>query len=545
MKREQKMGLFGLVCVGFVTVVSVFQNCSKVNFKTNDPAIAQKGTELTVRKVTVDPAFNQQKADMKVLLVVDDSYTMIQSQTQLANAIDSLLNPLQGHNVEFKIVSTSGVPSNEVDYTLTTKYFSEQNIEIPESQLTGLSSYLIEKNVKTSSVNRHGLLKLYRESTTAQLDKLKTQIKAAIQSVGVNGSETEEGLCATARQIFDESASRFFKPGDKAAVVIMSDENDTSVFNKCSTRYRQRTSTKPVVYYNYGQQRAKVSLEYQMTRDGVTTWLPVAWGVSLSGARSIQAGDTCSEADKSDAVGKITYQGYVVRNVKSCIYEVIQASYYGADLGDDGSASDKNLCTMTTYFNGRNYANIYAMVNTIGLSAAADSCGKQLIPSHIVGEEVEYDSVIKSDSVAANAKDLNLAIMNKSNEVFGASGYFVANLIRQTGESCNLSSGQSYGIKYQELTQLLGPQRSIVKSLCNTDFSTTLAQVSEFIVTEAAKSFALPLQDGEVVLSVTILRATDRIKLTTSQFEAAQGTVTLTNFNLVQGDILEFELGPQ
>lgn len=545
MKREQKMGLFGLFIVSAFLVSPIFQNCAKVNYQTTEPNANTKSDSLGVRKVTVDPTYNQQKADMKILLIVDDSYTMSQSQTQLAQAVDSLLNPLQGHNVEFKIVSTSGVPSNEVDYTITNKFYSDQVIEIPESQLSGLSGYFVDKNIKISTVNRHGLLKLYRESTTAQFANLKAQIKSTIQGVGVGGSDTEEGLCASVRQLFDESSSRFFKPGDKAAVVFLTDENDSSDFAKCSTRYRQRVSAKPIVYYNYGQQRAKLSLEYKVLKDGVTSWQPVVWGVSLSGARTINVGQNCSADDKAESVHKLTAQGFVVRNVDSCVYEVISASYYGADLGDDGSIADKNLCANTVYYNGRSYANFYAMVNGSGLSAAVASCVRQVTPGHQLSDPIEYDSVIKSDSVAYNAQDLKLGILNKANSLFGSSGYIVASLIRQSGESCALNAGQSYGVKYQELNTLLGPEKSITQSLCNTDFSSTLSRVSQFVVTEAANSYVLPLQEGESILSVTILRGSEQIKLTPSQYEAVKGSVTLLNFTLVQGDVLEFELGPQ
>lgn len=544
MKRDQKLGFFGLFIVSFFLVSPVFQNCSKVGFRSAANESIVKVEPLSTRTITVDPTYNQEKADMKVLLVVDDSYTMSQSQTQLANAIDSLLNPLQGHNVEFKIVSTSGVPNNEVDYSITKKYFSDQNIEISSSQLEGLSGYFVDNNIKNASSNRHGLLKLYRESTTAQFQNLKQQIKTAIQAVGVAGSDTEEGLCATARQIFDDSDSGFFKVGDKAAIVLLTDENDSSFFSRCSSRYRQRISSQSVVYYNYGQQRAKISLEYQVTNDGVTTWQPVVWGVSLSGPRTISVGANCTPEDQVDSVTKITSQGFVVRNVKNCVYEVIAASYYGADLGDDGS-SDRNLCTQSFSYNGKTYANLYAMINANTLSAAAESCGRQIIPGNQLSGQIEFDSIVRSDPAAYSSQDLKVALLNKSNNVFGPSGYIYASLIRVSGESCALSSGQSYGTKYQELNSLLGPQRSAVQSLCNSDFSSVLTQVSQFIVNVVSNSYVLPLQDGESVLSVSILRNQDKISLTKSDYEVVQNTITLKNFTLLQGDVLEFELGPQ
>ena len=211
MKREQKMGFTGLSIFGFVlslTVAGVFQNCARTNYEEDKGAAA---TTLGIsRKLVIDPSFNQQKANLKVLFVVDDSFTMSQSQTQLANAVDSLLNPLKGHNVDFKIVSTSGVPSNEVDYVLSSRYMTEDHLTIPNSQIAGLPSYLMEKSVAVAASARHSALKLYRTSTTSEFDQLKLQVKSAILNVGVGGSDTEEGLCATARQLFDSASSSFF-----------------------------------------------------------------------------------------------------------------------------------------------------------------------------------------------------------------------------------------------------------------------------------------------------------------------------------------------
>jgi hypothetical protein len=541
MKRNQKLGIAGLFIVGLFVVSPIFQNCAKVNYDTfsNVGVLGAGGT----RKLTIDPTYNQEKANLKVLFVVDDSFTMSQSQLQLASAIDSLLNPLQGHNVDLKIVSTSGVPSNEVDYDISTRYMTEDRLTIPQIQTTSLSSYLIEKSVAINSNFRHGILKLYRSSTTAQFNTLKTQIKSSILAVGVNGSDTEEGLCSTARQLFDMSSSSFFKAGDKAAIVILTDENDSSIFSKCVNRYIQRVASQPVVYYNYGQQRAKVSLEYQLTRDGVTDWHPVVWGVALNGTQTNINGNTCSPSHLNYAVNRITSQGYVIRNVSACVYETVPASYYGADLGDNGSDLNKNLCSQQVVFNNTAYTNLYDMVNAIGLSAQPNSCSKQVLPGNTLSNSIEYDSVIKSDVASTNAQNLSYAIKNRAIELFGSSGFTVASLIRKYGESCSLASGQTYGIAYEALATLLGPNNSVTASLCASNFSSTLSQVSNYIVSEAASSYVISgLQTTESVIGVKVLRGLQSISLSLSEYEVVGSTLTITNFTLQSGDRLEVQI---
>lgn len=542
MNHDKKMGLIGICTVGIFFVTAIFQNCAKVNYQTVEKTPTKTSTGES-RTVTIDPTFNQQKADLKVLFVVDDSYTMSQSQAQLASAIDSLLTPLQGHNAEFKIVSTSGIPSNEVDYNIGIKYLTEQRQEIPFSQIASLPSYLIERNISNKETYRHPSFKLYRDSTAAQFNSLKTQIKSAIQAVGVNGSDIEEGFCATARQLFDETSSRFFKPGDKAAVVILSDEDDASDFSKCVTRYVQRVSAKPVVYYNYGQLRTRLTLEYQLSRDGVTSWVPVVWGVGLSGPQNITVGAACSDADKTAAVKKLTDQKYVVRNVSDCVYESIAASFYGSDIGDDGSDANKNLCTSPTYFRGQFFSNLYTMVNAVGWSAQAGSCVKQVVAGSAVSQPIEYDSVVKSDLSANNNQDLKYAILNKSTELFGNGGYIVASLVHLSGESCQLATGQSYGLKYHALRNLLNTS-GVEASLCSGDFTPILSQVSNFIVNEAKQSYVVSdLKDDESILKVSVRRAGQIIVLSGSDCEIVRGTVTLTGFKLVSGDVIEVYVG--
>lgn len=542
MKREQKMGIVGLSIIGLLVVSPMFQNCAKTNYDLFNNGL---GTALgTSRKVTIDPTYNQVKANLKVLFVVDDSYTMTQSQQQLANAVDSLLTPLKGHNVDLKIVSTSGIPSNEVDYTIATKYLDESRNTVSQSQAQSLSSYLIERNISNKNV-RHNNLKLYRNSTDSQFGILKNQIRDALLAVGTSGSDTEEGLCATARQLFDESSSRFFQAGDKAAIVILTDEDDSSNFASCMSRYIQRVSSQPVVYYSYGQQRARVSLEYQLSQDGVTKWMPVQWGVSLNGQNTITNGNVCTQAHKDYAVNRITSQGYIVRNVTDCIYETVPVSYYGNDLGDNGSNANLNLCASQVTFNNVNYPNLYDLVHAVGLSASPGSCSKQVLPGNVASSAIEFDSVIKSDISASSAQNLISAIRNKSVELFGNSGFTVSTLARFAGDSCTLNAGQSYGTAYETLSVILGSNNSSIQSLCSGNFSNTLSQVSTFMVSEAASSYVVPgVLSTEKVNSVVVLRNGQRQVLSLSDYEAVGATITLTNFTLQLGDVLEVEIGP-
>lgn len=128
MLQQNKLNLATLILVGALFVVSVFQNCAKVNYQAL-PQAKVAGAHAITKLVTINPSFNPQNADMKVLLVVDDSFTISQSQARLASAMDSLLDPLSGRNVDFKIVSTSGTPDNQIDYDIQTTNISATTVQ--------------------------------------------------------------------------------------------------------------------------------------------------------------------------------------------------------------------------------------------------------------------------------------------------------------------------------------------------------------------------------------------------------------------------------
>jgi hypothetical protein len=525
--RQKKLSLVGLFFLAAIFIASVFQNCAKVNYQAKLAEPTTNIGKVVTKNISINPAFNPQSADMKILIVVDDSYTMSQSQTQLANALDSLLNPLQGRNVEFKIVSTSGIPDNQIDYDIST---------------TNLSATTIQNTITNSINGRHSPLRSLQSYNTTQFQTLKNQVKASILSVGTNGSNTEEGFCAAARQLFDNSANSFFKAGDKAAVIFLTDENDASSYSTCLSSYKQTTSNSQVVYYNYLQKRARITLEYQVDRDGIISWYPVTWGIPLASVNNFASAANCSSADLNATLNQISTLGYTVRNVSTCVYETAQANYYGADLGDNGSVPTKNLCNSTVTYNNQTYSNFYSFVSAAGFSAVSTTCTKQTVASNSVTAATQQVSVIESDVVANQTQDLRAALINKSNELFGT-GFIFASIFRRNGESCALQSGQSYGAQYEQLTSNLG-SNAVAESLCATSFSNILSNVSTFITNVANRSYIVPnMADDESIFSVGIRRNNTLTVLTSNQFEAVGSTVTLTNFILQQGDVIEVTYG--
>lgn len=518
-----------------------FQNCSKVSYQEQDGNNGSNGAG--VRKVTINPTFGSQNADLKVLIVADDSYTMSNSQTRLSNAVDSLMNPLAGRNVEFKIVSTSGIPNNMIDYSIDSRYYTQNGTEVAASSVNTLSKYYIDHTV--SNLNeRHTPLVSYKDYTSEQFEAVKTKVKKAILSVGVNGSDTEEGFCSALRQLFDEGPKRFFKAGDKAAIVFLTDENDSSTYQSCVSKYREVVSNSPVVYYTYAQQKAKLKLEYRAVTDGIENWIPVEWAVGIPQSAYFVNGSACNVDDRNKAVQKVTALGYTIRSVTSCVYDAHMTTHYGADLGDDGSNPNQNVCTSTVVYQGSTYDNLYAFVSASGLAAVSGSCQKVTQPANSITRTDDMTSVIASDATSNNMQDLKNAIVTKSKDLFG-SGFIIGSIIRKSNESCDLQTAQSYGVKYEELAASL-PNNSVTESMCASNFSSVLSQVSQFIVDTANQSYVVPgMTSNEEVKSVSLVRSGTAQVLAASQYEAVGSTITLNGVNLKSGDVLEVVVGPK
>lgn len=536
MTREQKLGILGFVLAVAFSVSPIFQNCAKVNYGTKsneDPT----GLALASRKIMIDTTTEKASAPVKILFIVDDSYTMSQSQQLLSNSIDSLLNPLKGRNVTIKVVSTSGVPNNAIDYSSDVKYFNELQQEITASQTAGLANFYIEKRYYNIN-GRHSEYKILPNDSDLNFSNTRAALKNTLLNMGTNGSDQEEGLCAIARQLFDTSSTAFFKAGDKGLVILISDENDASVFDRCTYKVREKMSSQDVALYNYNQQQVRLKLEVRNTQDGLEQWLPVEWGVSLSGQTAISVNANCSTEHKNYGVNKITALGYQVRNVSSCVYEVVAAAFNGKDLGDDASNPATNLCTQSLMFNNVSYSDLYQMVNSTGYSVQAGSCQRTIQPGNTAKTLEENAFVTLADSTATTAKSLPLAIYNRASTLFGQNSFFLSAIVHKNPESCSLSSGQSYGTKYEELSRSF-PDQSVVTSICDSNYGPALGQLSSYVIDVVTKSYQADISSEEKIIAVVVLRGSESIRLGTGDYEAAGGTITFLNFQLQVGDKIE------
>ena len=541
MKKFKIFIIIAMACSTLYFVFFQFQNCAKVNYQTQGGVtVLTTGTNPNQKVVEVNPEFFTDPSDMKILFVVDDSFTMSQSRAQLATAMDSLVDPLKGRNSEIRIVSTTGILNNQLDYLNQDDYIGP-NGPTTQAEAQNLANYGINRHYIPSKSVRHQPLVLNKYFSDSQFNEVKAKIKAQVQAVGNQGNDTEETLCAALHQLYDKSNNAFFSTGDKAAVVFLSDENDGSLFATCSKKIAFKASNQPQIYYSYLQERVQAIVEYYVNKDNVETPMTTQLGLAFKHSTAADLA-ACTAADVEKVKAELIRQGYKLISVNNCIYTTQETFYYGADFGDTGVGPAKDLCSAPATFQGVNYANIYAYIKAAGYSAVAGSCKRTTSQANSLNITAERIPVVPLTSEAGKNSDLISGLKLQSEALFG-SGYMVASIVRRQNDGCPLNSGQTVGTIFETITSHL-PNNAVIESLCANSFASVLSNVSKFMVHHALKSYSLKvLAENEYIVGINVRRGSSKFTLSAHQYETVGHSFTLLSFEPQTGDIFEVLIG--
>lgn len=541
----KKFKIFALAVLTFSSIYFMFfqfQNCAKVNYQTQaGVTVLTTGTGTSTEKtVEVNPLFFNDPSDIKILFVVDDSFTMSQSRVQLANAMSSMLTPLKGRNSEVRIVSTTGILNNQLDYTNVDEYIGPTGT-ITAAQAAQLPNYGMKRNYRPSQSARHQPLVFSKYFSDAQFEEVKEKAKSQVLAVGNAGDDNEETLCAALHHLYDTNANSFFKAGDKAAIVMLSDENDASLYTTCSKQIAFKASTTPQIHYSYQQERIQAVIEYYVMKDNVETSVTTQLGLPFKHSLAADLAE-CTAADRETLKTELLRQGYKLISINDCVYTNQETFYYGSDFGDNGTGPSKDLCSTPVTYQGRNYPTLYAYIASAGYTAVSGSCKKIASQSNSLFITQERIPVIPLDSEAGKNTDLISGIQDQAENLF-KSGYIVASIVRRQNDGCPLNAGQSVGSIFESLTSKLS-NNAVIESLCASSFANALSSVSKFVIQSSQKSYSLTvLSDSEFIRGINIKRSNSKFSLSSHQYETVGHTFTLLSFEPQSGDIFEVLIG--
>ncbi len=570
-----------------------FQNCAEVRYLRPDSGGIDKilGDEGNPRRLLLTPTFTSKGlvSPVKILLVIDNSKSMTLNNRKLKDSVHTLLEPLKNIPVQLKIITTDALSQDRAA-------MESQGWSVAVSGLSpkvSASSYLKNKfGILPHEVfaqgydvfyylNRVDLYDFLAEDPDfdAKVETVKNRIMQI--SASGKGSDREQALCNTLLALYDQGPNRHFHPGDKAAIVILTDEDDGSRWHTmdttewrrdCRNRYTYGsigdTSQPNVENINYQLKTWNIKFEvaYERLNDGVAENKSAGdnGGIPVSPSRFPELIDADQsvrlECGNNELDSALNYAKHLVgssltRNVqvKNCRIEPAWTALY--EFGD----SSEDRCGSPFAVKGsnggtnsyQNMADYYRVAKSAILAKGA--CARQVSQgmkrrgfSDFYIDGALDPAILGTDRLplARHVPSIQKAIMNRSRELFGENGFYVSSIIHKTNQ-CVQGPSQSIGRSFMSLPdqtpELAG--RVFTSSICDADYRSSLSDLSRMISREFGAEIALNqvLADEEVE-SVVVQRGEVEIPLVKDVDYRLEGLEGSSALNLVF-EMSRIELG--
>ncbi len=556
------------------------------------------------RVVEIDPQLKSNKPNMKLFMIVDNSNSMSAHQSTLSSAMDGLLNGIRGYNVTAYLYSTTlygpflpwngiTLPGFQDDYiwsdkadSQTAKSYSWLENGGPMSS-TGLPD--ASQAAHITQLERHDTLSLARSFASgwggsnptftenmsdADFTSMKTNLKNRILGMGTNGSNSSEsGSCNLVRALLETGPNKVFEPGDFAAFLILSDEDDSS---SASTCVRSLTTGLKAQSYQYLQAddtcgNSCASYTYTVNFDPLPTVnaeclvtkivdnVPETWTYwtdnSESRSCSIVGSLACTSSQLSQAQAQCI--GTLVPG--TCSYQCGCSAASGLFCSDADyvTLTVPNACTNSFTQNGITYVNAIDYLRRNGYpNKPYTTCSQQgysyVNETSWVSDSTVFSSVPLTDDPEAIPGDLIASFHKKAKALFGENGYTITSIIQDPVKDlalpgCKLLSNGgalpgSYGWKYLDLMAGTSqPSQSF--SICEPNYDGALGSLADFITQVIESSFLLDFHAGESLGRVWLRRNGTDTELTSGiDYTLNAHRLDIQSGLLQTGDILLVEL---
>lgn len=466
------------------------------------PKPVVKSQSLIVPNKAVTP-----KPPVKILMIIDNSYSMSQSVAQVTANIDSMLLPLKGLNVDVKIISTSeeksvkyeGLnPATGATEQINQNLFDDYNKNATE--WTRIRS--VTRKTTFDSEPKGQVFNLRSTHSQAIVDRTVLNIKSAILRLSINGDSEEKSFCPILRSVknaADNNSTSFFKKGDSIAILVLTDEEDSSNFKNCLieekiTRVYSEPRKENIGYSGLGN---PAQYEYRASQSLITYTIPKSVDypavyenidgvnklVQPATTRTIEDRKSIYTSSCSDIPTSVTsIPGYVFTSCN--VYPT------GKLLGT--SATKGDLCT-TTY---KDYPDC-----TVKYEAAQAATYATKNVWDLQKEDTNNSPLVNTVD-ASNFASLDLLTLGQIKQQFGEN-YFISFISHKTGN--RLQSGQSIAKSFEALVAR-EPQKIKIYSILERSYAPALKQVSDFVGSFVFEKYALDLLPGTQVKEVYLER---------------------------------------
>ncbi|MGE3757716.1 MAG: hypothetical protein AB7H97_08165 [Pseudobdellovibrionaceae bacterium] len=488
-------------------------------------------------------------APFKLLIIVDDSQTMSAAQAAFSSKINSLLDPLKAKKLDVDILVRSTTWRNDQD-SATTQFFKANDLtpltvdhkNIPPNIQALWDDDTYVKIIGTSLYGPGwgGSFKLRSTDTDSQVASTIAGVKSYINQLGVRGWEEEVALCPIYQHLIKQS---FLQDKDRAAVVVISDEEDSSTANRClkgiASEYGPRVTTYIPDYfhkqYKYNIKAVRITFTYDMTSesDNVFTTTRNLQGRMVLDTSVVKESDIQSATNPNgdcinlaqthirqfgDKVpGNRFTADFTNSVVDSCVMETMES---GFSIREDSEGYDKDLCNLTNKVDGKSLAerpheNNYYMIPSVynpriyqGYGVYAGACSFGLPyggPRYDTKRDQKPYVSLYHEGLSATTTNAEFdeIVYNKMVSMFGEN-FFVSALIIDNSCEATKTSGQSKGERFLTL-KANHPSKVSTYPICSGDYSDALSGISNFI-TEMPIEGIVTLPAGVLVLEVWLTR---------------------------------------
>ena len=517
----------------FLTIIS-FQNCSKVKFRdlslVDEASMSSAADDSALepnslfRIQTIQPSFTsvENAGDVKVLLVVDNSPTMQNSQENLTKNLDSLLGKIKDYTAQVKVVSTTLYDDRNCGDTCFSKPVMAMYRGIASLTVNGKPGNAYSMSMGESSKNV--IFNFTKTMTAAEKTAVIANIATRVKDLGTRGLDNEAQFAAMAVYL-DSSISNFFKKGDKALVYILTDEDDS---------------------YSISGMTEKKSLYYETAQ-----WSNVFPGISFSYSGYQSGSGSCNSYDEAGNYTGTIYMspgpGYKTLSACNEFLDAVSAHCsYGACSLNTGipyngarTLDGKDLTTRCQELTVE-YSALYPITRCYPQDVITyDNETINYRESRILGIETE---VIDT---ATDKTDLVLKTVKKRVDDLFGSKYLIGVSANMPGQSCALKTGQSNDVFCSKtLPKYFPTSNLLVSSICdaNTD-NTAVKRVAAEFENILSNDYLLTLGPKDSIEKVVVhIGSLDRILIDKVDYEIRNNTFKILATNLGNFDKIEIKI---
>lgn len=531
--------------------------------------------QISTREIQLSSTARDSVPPISIVLVIDNSNSMLDKQQNLAAGMRSLLKSFESSPMDLKLAvyTTTADAQSDASMKSSALLLSQQTIKDANG------NYILGVNSDGSYIQRslwnlaspYSLFQIHSNDSVADVRATSTALTNSIRTIGINGSNTESPFCTIGRVLNEPSTggNYVFQNGGRAAFLFISDSNDSSAQLPCLSERKQtmevptpmtspqprlvtvpsRTSAVQVDYsksytdttrlvFSANYQVQRKCMQDRILRDCIVNPKPVFDPTLNGNPPASSASVACPlylqnylslnfEAGNPITPGTCTYRS--VNPVTTC--SLSDRNRVSTDLcsaspiaiGQSTYSDFDTYCRITKNLSVGNYTSGICSSKSLGYPAA--------VP---VGNPTD---VYLKTALDSKASDLPSAIVSRANSVFGKNGYFFSGIFSDDQAASCASACEAYGDNLLSFISSLGTA-GYHSSICGTDYSPALLKVRDFIQKIVQNSYAIALSPGESILSVSLDRGGVKISLGANDYSAGNGAIDFVPGVLRSGDTL-------